>query len=104
MSIDRINVGNHGIDNHRSIDRPQEAGNNDQARKGARGGSPKLGDSVALSSTAKEIGRLSKLAGEGADRAARIAEVRKAIQDGTYKVSGEDIANKMIQAHQKSGQ
>ncbi len=103
MSIDRINVNNHGIDNHRSIDRGQEARNNDRARKGGRDGSSPSGDSVALSSTAKEVGRLSKLASEGADRASRIAEVRQAIDEGAYKVSGEDIANKMIQAHTKSG-
>ena len=101
MSIDRINVGNHGIDNNRSIDRGQEAQNNDQARKGRRGASPSSGDSVALSSRAKEIGRLSKQAAQDADRGARIAEVRKAIEDGTYKVSGRDVATAMIDAHRK---
>ena len=101
MSIDRINVGNHGIDNNRSIDRGQEEQNNDQARKGRRGGSPSSGDSVALSSRAQEIGRLSNLAAQGTDRGARIAEVRKAIEDGTYKVSGEDIATAIIEAHRK---
>ena len=101
MNIDSINVTNHGIDNQNSLDKAQEAhGKDGSVRHNGTPTSPP-DDSVALSSKAREIGRLSQLASENPDRAARITQIREAIQNGTYKVSGEDIANKIIEAHQK---
>ena len=101
MSIDNINISNHGIDNQRGLDKAQET----QAKEGPvrQEGTPTPArdDSVALSSTAREIGRLSQLAGETPDRDARITQIREAIQNGTYNVSGEDIANSIIEAHKK---
>lgn len=101
MSIDRIDISNHGIDNNRSLDKAQEARGKDPTVRSDRGTSPSPDDSVALSPKAREIGRLSQLAQEDGDRAARINQIRDAIQNGTYRVSGEDIANKIIEAHQK---
>ncbi len=101
MSIDRISVTNHGIDNHPSLDKAQEARGKDGAVRPDGTSTPTRDDSVALSSKAREIGRLSQLAGQTGDRAARINQVREAIQNGTYRVSGEDIANKIIGAHKK---
>ncbi len=101
MSIDRIDITHHGIDNNRSLNKAQEARAKDPTARSDRGTSPSPDDTVALSSKAREIGRLSHLARESGDRAARINQIRDAIQNGTYKVSGEEIANKIIEAHQK---
>ena len=102
MSIDRIHVSNQGIENHRSVDRGQEARDKEKAGNNSeRSSTPSKGDSVELSSKAREMGRISKLASEVTDRTDRINQVREAIQNGTYRVSGEDIANKIIEAHKK---
>ncbi len=101
MSIDRIHVSNQGIENHRSVDRGQEAREKEKTGNAERSSIASKGDSVKLSSEAREIGRLSKLASDATDRSDRINQVREAIQNGTYRVSGEDIANKMIEAHKK---
>ena len=101
MNIDRIDISNQGIDSNRSLDKAQEARGKDGTVRSDRGTNSSPDDSVALSSKAREIGRLSQLAGEAGDRAARINQIRDAIQSGTYRVSGEDIANKIIEAHQK---
>ena len=103
MSIDGIRTtDHHGIDDPRSLDKAQEARRKDGPVSPQQTPKPAQGDLVALSSKAKEIGRLSQLAGDSSgDRTARISQIREAIQNGTYRVSGEDIANKIIEAHKK---
>lgn len=96
MSIDRINLANHGLGDKISLDRGSEvrpaAGTADGKDKttGASTGE----DSVALSTTAKEIDRLVQVA--EADRTERIDRVRAQIEDGSYAVSGEAVAQKLI--------
>ena len=102
MGIDQINVSNHGIDNQRSVDRTKEARQDAGTAKNKRTGVAPGQDSVALSSTAREIGRVAKLASGGSDRTSRIQQIRQAIDNGTFRVSGEDIAKKMIEAHKKT--
>ena len=102
MGIDQINVSNHGIENQRSVDRTKDAGQDTGTAKNKHAGVAPAQDSVALSSTAKEIGRVAKLVGDGSDRSARIQKIRQAIDNGTFRVSGEDIAKKMIEAHKKT--
>ena len=102
MSIDGIHSTNQGIDDARSLDKAQEARQKGGSVSREQTSKPTQDDLVALSSKAKEIGRLSQLAGESSgDRSARISQIREAIQNGTYHVSGEDIANKIIEAHKK---
>ncbi len=100
MNIDRINLTNQGVDNHQSVDRASEADKRGTGPNRAAGAKPSE-DSIALSSKAQEIGRLSQLAAKGADRTERLNEIRAAIENGTYEVSGEKIALKMIAAHSK---
>ncbi len=102
MSIDGIHSTNQGINDPLSLDKAQEARLKDGPVSKEQTPKPTQDDLVALSSKAKEIGRLSQLAGESSsDRTARISQIREAIQNGTYHVSGEDIANKIIEAHKK---
>lgn len=101
MSIDRINVANHAIGDQLSLDRGSEvrpsAGTADGKDKnqGASTGE----DSVALSTTVKEIDRLVQVAEAG--RTARIDQVRAQIENGTYAVSGEAVAQKLIDANSR---
>ena len=102
MGIDQVNISNRGIENHRSVEQTREA-RTDAGTAKRKHAVPAPGqDSVALSSTAKEIGRVAKLASGGSDRSNRINQIRQAIDDGTFRVSGEDIAKKMIEAHKKT--
>lgn len=99
MNIDRINLNNQGIDGQ-AVDRSSEAGKNGAGKQSAIGAKSSE-DSIELSTKAREMGRLAELAGKGADRTERMNQVRAAIENGTYSVSGEDVANKMIEAHSK---
>lgn len=93
-SIDRVNISNPGLDPSYAVQ------GKDQVRVSQNGQSSSgKDDSVALSSTAKEIGRLSGMVGQS--REERIAQVRSMIEGGTYRVSGEDIAKKMIESNWK---
>jgi flagellar biosynthesis anti-sigma factor FlgM len=90
MSIDRVTISNgaidrnlqtYGIGDARTAEQPQQ--------------SSKANDQVNLSVAAKDAERLSNLAEQS--RADRLEAVRQAIAKGTYSVSGEDIAKKMIE-------
>ena len=93
-NIDRVNISNPSLDPSHAIQ------GKDQVR-GAQKVQPSSAknDSVALSSTAKEIDRISGLVGQS--REERIDKVRQMLEAGTYKVSGEDIAKKLIESNWK---
>ena len=94
MSIDRVSISNQSLDPSYAV---QEK---DQARMGQERGPVSLGqDSVALSSTAKEIDRLSGLVSQS--REGRLERVREMIESGTYHVSSEDIARMLIDLNRK---
>ena len=94
MSIDRVSIGNQGIDRS-----PQTQGT-DQVRNTSKDRQvPSSSDAVNLSSKAKEIERLTTSLEES--RAERFNQVREALESGTYKVSAEDIARKLIDANTK---
>jgi flagellar biosynthesis anti-sigma factor FlgM len=94
MSIDRINISNLGIDRAQGT-QPNEltrtTGKDRQASTGS--------DSVALSSKAKELDQLAGTIEQS--RAERFNKVREALESGTYKVSANDIAQKLIDANTK---
>ena len=93
-SIDRVNISNPSLDPSYAVQ------GKDQVRVSQNGQSSSgKNDSVALSSTAKEIGRLSGMVGQS--REERIEQVRSMLEAGTYRVSGEDIAGKMIESNWK---
>ncbi len=93
-SIDRVNISNPSLDPSYAVQ------GKDQVRVSQNGlPSSAKDDSVALSSTAKEIDRLSGLVGQS--REDRIEQVRQMLEAGTYNVSSEDIARKMIESNWK---
>ncbi len=93
-SIDRVNISNPSLDQTYGIQ------GKDQVRVSQNGQSSSAkGDSFALSSTAKEIDRLSGMVGQS--REERIEQVRQMLEAGTYKVSGEDVARKLIESNWK---
>jgi flagellar biosynthesis anti-sigma factor FlgM len=93
MSIDRVNIGNQGIDRSQTAqtDSTRSAGKDRQVPAGS--------DSVALSSKANELNRLAN--GIEQSRAQRFEEIRAALEAGTYQVSAEDLAQKLIDSNLK---
>lgn len=60
-------------------------------------GAKVAGDQVTISSRARLIQELKqRVAAEPEVREEKVAEVREAIQQGTYKVTGREIAEKML--------
>jgi flagellar biosynthesis anti-sigma factor FlgM len=92
-SIDRVNISNPSLDPTYAVQ------GEDQVRVSQNGHSSAKNDSVALSSTAREIDRLSAIVGQS--REDRIEQVREMLNAGTYKVSSQDIARKMIESNWK---
>jgi len=94
MSIDRVNISNAGID------RAQGTQPNDPTRNSGKDRNVPAGsDSVALSSKAKKLDRLANAIDHSS--AERLNEVREALESGTYRVSAEDLAQKLIDANKK---
>ena len=90
MSIDRVSISNgaidrnlqtHGVGDNRPAEQPQQTS--------------LANDEVTLSDAAKDAERLGNLAEQS--RSDRLEAVRQAIASGTYSVSGEDIATKLIE-------
>lgn len=96
-----MKVGNTGDQNvngiaaTRAVGEGQSANKGDAASKTQKAGStePK-GATVTLSSTASQLMAASGAAGEF--DAEKVAAVRQAIEDGSYKVDPEAIADKLI--------
>ena len=93
-NIDKVNIGNAALDPSYAIQ------GKDQVRVGQNGqNSSAKDDSVALSSTARELDRYRGLVGQSREN--RIEQVRQMIQAGTYKVSSQDVARKLIELNWK---
>jgi negative regulator of flagellin synthesis FlgM len=69
-----------------------------QAARGDEAGATPRGDSIEISDQARELARIRQ-AVEGAPevRAEKVASIRKRIEDGTYTVSPELLARKLIE-------
>ncbi len=94
MSIDRVNISNQGIDRSQQTQATEQVRSTGKERK-----APSATDAVSLSSKAKEIERLTTSLEES--HAERLEKVRGALESGTYKVSADDIARKLIDANTK---
>jgi len=95
MSIDRVNISNQGIE--RSQAQPNEltrAAGRDRQNPAAAGS-----DSVAFSTKANELNRLAGTIEQF--RTERFNQVRSAIESGTYHVSAEALAQKLIELNSK---
>ena len=93
-NIDKVNIGNTSLDPSYAVQGkdPVLVGQNGQ-------NSSAKDDSVVLSSTAQDLERYSSLVGQARDD--RIEQVRQMLQAGTYNVSGENIAQKLIESNWK---
>ena len=61
---------------------------------------PVKGDKVNLSREAKEIARINEILTQTPEvRVEKVNELKAAIQQGTYEVKGDKIAEKMLQSH-----
>jgi flagellar biosynthesis anti-sigma factor FlgM len=89
-SIDRVNISNAAID--RNL---QTYGIGDNRAAEQQKQTSTANDEVNLSSAAKDAERLGNLADQS--RSDRLEAVRQAIANGTYSVSGEDIAKTLIE-------
>ena len=100
MAIDQVNLsGNSGIENQRNVE-------GTQGKEGRGGRTAETGrtaeDALQISPLAIEIARLANQVEQTSDLGAdRTERIRQAIEAGTYNVSGEDIARKLIEALQK---
>jgi negative regulator of flagellin synthesis FlgM len=89
-NIDRVNISNGAIE--RNL---QTYAVGDNRATGQPKQTSTSNDEVNLSSAAKDAERLANLADQS--RTDRLEAVRLAIANGTYQVSGEDIAKKLIE-------
>jgi len=89
MSIDRVSISNTAIDRALQSNGIGEARTAEQPKQ-----TSVANDEVNLSSAARDAERFANLAEQS--RADRLEAVRLAISAGTYHVSGEDIAKKLI--------
>jgi flagellar biosynthesis anti-sigma factor FlgM len=88
-SIDRVNISNAAIDRNLQTYGIGDSRSAEQAKQTST-----ANDEVILSSAAKDAERLANLADQS--KADRLESVRQAIANGTYNVSGQDIAKALI--------
>ena len=93
MSIDRVNISNQGIDRSQTAqpETTRSAGKDRQVPAGS--------DSIALSTKASELNRIANTIEQS--RAQRFEQVRAELEAGTYQVSAEDLAKKLIDSNRK---
>lgn len=90
MSIDRVSIS------RTAIDRALQSSGIGEDRAVEQPKQPSVAnDEINLSSAAKDAERLSNLVEQS--RTDRLEAVRQSISNGTYYVSGEDIAQKLIE-------
>jgi len=91
MSIDRISLSNG------AIDRTLPSNGTEELRPSSPSGKSRAiaaDDAISLSDNARNAGRLSHMM--NSSRTSRLDAVREGIANGTYKVSGTDIASRLI--------
>jgi len=91
MSIDRISLSNGAIDRALQSNGTEELRSSSISRQY---GSLVADDAISLSDSARNADRLAGMM--NISRTSRLDAVRDAIANGTYKVSGMDIASKLI--------
>jgi flagellar biosynthesis anti-sigma factor FlgM len=91
MSIDRISISNGAIDRTLQSNGTEELRPSSlSARSRALAGD----DAISLSDSARNADRLANMMNNS--RTSRLDAVREAVANGTYKVSGSDIASSLI--------
>jgi anti-sigma28 factor (negative regulator of flagellin synthesis) len=91
MSIDRISLSNGAIDRAVQSNGTEELRPSSLSRQS---GVLVADDAISLSDSARNADRLANMMNNS--RTSRLDAVREVIANGTYKVSGMDIASKLI--------
>lgn len=92
MSIDRISISSG------ALDRTLQSNPIDETKSSSQSRQPQTtvaDDEVSLSDGARNASRLASMVDD--TRSSRLDAVREAIANGTYNVSGTDIASKLIE-------
>ena len=95
-------IGSGGVDNRPTqvgSDRAVKRANNsvDSAAAGAKTAAPQEGQGVRITDSARQLAALEQAIRDLPDiDDARVAQVRAAIADGTYQVSPDRIADKLL--------
>lgn len=101
MSVDLNGIGPGQVNNPRTTADKSSGSQNSQAPTGEQSkaqGAAARGDNVSLSNQAKNLKQLEQKLGEAPEMDDdRIAEIRSALEDGTYKVDAEKLAQKMLE-------
>jgi flagellar biosynthesis anti-sigma factor FlgM len=92
MSIDRISLSNGAIDRTLQSNGTEELRPSSQSRQSR---APVADDAISLSDSARNADRLANMMNN--TRTSRLDAVREAIANGTYRVSGTDIASNLIE-------
>jgi flagellar biosynthesis anti-sigma factor FlgM len=95
MSIDRVNISNQGIDRSTATQQNELVRTSGKDQQVPAAGS----DSVALSSKAAELNKLANTVEQS--RSDRLNQVRAQLESGTYRVSAQDLAQKLIDDNTK---
>ena len=91
MSVDRISISNGAIDRTIQSNGTDETRSSPQSRQSQ---STVADDAISLSDSARNAERLASMLDNS--RSNRLNAVRDALANGTYNVSGTDIAQKLI--------
>ena len=94
MSMDRISLSNGAIDRTNQSNPTEEVKSSSTSRPSK---STVPDDAISLSDGARDAERLTRMMDES--RTGKLDAVREALANGTYKVSGADIAAKLIDFH-----
>jgi flagellar biosynthesis anti-sigma factor FlgM len=94
MNIDRVNISNSGIERSQGTP-PSDSSRSTEKDRQVSAGS----DSIALSSRALELSQLSGVLDQS--RSERFNAVRASLDAGTYSVSAEDLAGKLIEYNRR---
>ena len=93
MNIYRSSISNG------TVDRAQQSQGTDEARNAEQSRLNAANDAISLSSAARDVERISDWVEQS--RTDRLNQVREAISNGTYRVSGQDIALKLIELNER---
>ena len=91
-SINRVDINKLGLDTPEVVQGTRDV-HSDQVQTSSQR------DTIALSGRAMEIDRLAGLVRQSHDE--RITQIRQMLESGTYRVSSEDVARKLIQRNWK---
>lgn len=94
MNIDRVSISNQGIDRSQPVQPDESTRNAGKDRQVSA-----VSDSITLSSRASDLSRIANVIEQS--RAERLQQVLAELEAGTYQVSANDLAQKLIDSNLK---